>query len=65
LLDFNHPLLKKLATEAVGTYHHSLIVGNLTERAAEIIGPIPFWRGWQLLSRHRKSDQHRDIYREQ
>lgn len=41
LLDFNHPLLKKLATEAVGTYHHSLIVGNLTERAAEVIGANP------------------------
>ncbi len=41
LLDFNHPLLKKLATEAVGTYHHSLIVGNLTERAAEAIGANP------------------------
>jgi putative nucleotidyltransferase with HDIG domain len=38
LLDFNHPLLKKLATEAVGTYYHSLIVGNLAERAAEVIG---------------------------
>lgn len=38
LLDFNHPLLKKLATEAVGTYYHSLIVGNLVERAAEAIG---------------------------
>lgn len=41
LLDFNHPLLKKLATEAVGTYHHSLIVGNLSERAAEAIGANP------------------------
>ena len=29
LLDFNHPLLKRLATEAVGTYHHSLVVGSL------------------------------------
>lgn len=38
LLDFNHPLLKKLATEALGTYYHSLIVGNLAERAAEAIG---------------------------
>jgi len=38
LLDFNHPLLKKLATEANGTYYHSLIVGNLAERAAEVIG---------------------------
>jgi len=38
LLDFNHPLLKKLATEAPGTYHHSLVVSNLAERAAEEIG---------------------------
>ncbi|HOH46238.1 MAG TPA: HDIG domain-containing protein [Candidatus Cloacimonadota bacterium] len=41
LLDFEHPLLKKLATEAIGTYHHSLIIGNLTERAAEAIGANP------------------------
>lgn len=41
LLDFNNPLLKRLATNAVGTYHHSLIVGNLTERAAEAIGANP------------------------
>ncbi len=41
LLDFNHPLLKKLATNAQGTYHHSLIVGNLAERAAEAIGADP------------------------
>jgi len=41
LLDFNHPLLKRLATEAVGSYHHSLIVGNLSERAAEAIGANP------------------------
>lgn len=41
LLDFNHPLLKKLATQAMGTYHHSLVVGNLAERAAEAIGANP------------------------
>jgi len=41
LLDFGHPLLKKLATTAEGTYHHSLIVGNLAERAAEAIGANP------------------------
>ena len=41
LLDFNHPLLKRLATEAVGTYHHSLVVGNLSEHAAEAIGANP------------------------
>ncbi len=41
LLDFNHPLLKRLSTEAAGTYHHSLIVGNLSEQAAEAIGANP------------------------
>lgn len=41
LLDFNHPLLKQLATSAIGTYHHSLVVGNLAERAAEAIGANP------------------------
>lgn len=34
----NHPLLKKLLYEAPGTYHHSVIVGNLSEAAAEAIG---------------------------
>lgn len=38
LQEFNHPLLKRLATNAVGTYHHSLMVGNLAERAAAAIG---------------------------
>ncbi len=38
LLDFNHPLLKKMAADAPGTYYHSLVVGNLAERAAERIG---------------------------
>ena len=37
LSDFNHPLLKRLVLEAPGTYHHSLLVGNLTEMAAEAI----------------------------
>ena len=31
----SHPLLKKLLLEAPGTYHHSLLVGNLAEAAAE------------------------------
>jgi len=35
--DFNHPLLKRLVLEAPGTYHHSLMVGNLAEVAAEAI----------------------------
>ncbi|RLC51757.1 MAG: hypothetical protein DRZ79_02290 [Candidatus Cloacimonadota bacterium] len=38
LLDFDNPLLKKISSLATGTYHHSLIVGNLSESAAEAIG---------------------------
>lgn len=38
LSDFNHPLLKRMILEAPGTYHHSLIVSNLTEAAADAIG---------------------------
>lgn len=38
LADFNHPLLKRLVFEAPGTYHHSLMVGNLSEMAAEAVG---------------------------
>lgn len=34
----NHPLLKRLLIEAPGTYHHSLMVGNLAENAAEDLG---------------------------
>jgi len=34
----NQPLLKRLMVEAPGTYHHSIVVGNLSEAAAEEIG---------------------------
>jgi len=34
----NHPLLKKILTEAPGTYHHSVMVANLSESACEAIG---------------------------
>lgn len=34
----NLPLLRKLLTEAPGTYHHSVMVGNLAESAAEAVG---------------------------
>jgi putative nucleotidyltransferase with HDIG domain len=34
----NHPLLRKLMTETPGTYHHSVMVGNLSEAAADAIG---------------------------
>src|SRR5699024_5151896 len=37
----NQPLLKRLLLEAPGTYHHSVIVGNLSEAAAEAIGADP------------------------
>ncbi|HJT64722.1 MAG TPA: hypothetical protein VJ839_08135, partial [Candidatus Limnocylindria bacterium] len=30
-----HPLLRRLLLETPGTYHHSVMVGNLAERAAE------------------------------
>lgn len=41
LLELSHPnniLLKRLLTEAPGTYHHSIIVGNLAESAADAVG---------------------------
>ena len=38
LSDLNRPLLKRLQLEADGTYHHSMIVGILAERAADAIG---------------------------
>lgn len=41
LSDSNHPLLKKLLLEAPGTYHHSLMVGNLAEIATQDIGGNP------------------------
>ncbi|MDG5470850.1 HD family phosphohydrolase [Jeotgalibacillus sp. ET6] len=34
----NHPLLKRILTEAPGTYHHSVMVANLAESACEAIG---------------------------
>jgi putative nucleotidyltransferase with HDIG domain len=44
LLELAHPsqpLLRRLLLETPGTYHHSLMVGNLAERAAEAIGADP------------------------
>ncbi|MBI3267721.1 MAG: HDIG domain-containing protein [Planctomycetes bacterium] len=38
LSDLNQPVLKKLATEAPGTYHHSIIMAQLAEAAAEALG---------------------------
>jgi putative nucleotidyltransferase with HDIG domain len=41
LADHNQPLLKRLQFEAPGTYHHSLMVSNLCEAAAESVGANP------------------------
>lgn len=41
LSDYNHPLLKRLQLEALGTYHHSLLVSTLAEQAAQSIGANP------------------------
>ncbi|MDD2927985.1 MAG: HDIG domain-containing protein, partial [Candidatus Omnitrophica bacterium] len=38
LADFHHPLLQRMVQEAPGTYHHSLIVGNLSETACRAVG---------------------------
>jgi cyclic-di-AMP phosphodiesterase PgpH len=37
LADFNQPLLKELSTKAPGTFHHSIVMGNLAEEAAAAI----------------------------
>ena len=34
----SQPILKRMLVEAPGTYHHSIIVGNLAETAAEDVG---------------------------
>ena len=36
--DINHPLLRRLALEAPGTYHHTMLVSQLAENAALAIG---------------------------
>ena len=38
IADLNHPVLKEMVIKAPGTYHHSLVVGNLAEAACEAIG---------------------------
>jgi len=36
-----HPLLRQLLLKAPGTYHHTLLISNMAERAAELIGADP------------------------
>lgn len=38
LAQLNHPLLRRLQAEAPGTFHHSVVVSNLAERAADLVG---------------------------
>jgi putative nucleotidyltransferase with HDIG domain len=37
----SEPLMKRLLLEAPGTYHHSIIVGNLAEAGGEAVGEDP------------------------
>jgi putative nucleotidyltransferase with HDIG domain len=41
LAQAEHPLLRRLQDEAPGTYHHSMLVGALAERAAVQVGADP------------------------
>ncbi|MBI2353530.1 MAG: HDIG domain-containing protein [Deltaproteobacteria bacterium] len=41
LANLNSPLLRDLLVRAPGTYHHSVVVGNLVEAAAESINANP------------------------
>jgi putative nucleotidyltransferase with HDIG domain len=41
LANSNVPILRRLALEAPGTYHHSIVVGSLAESAAEAVGANP------------------------
>ena len=41
LANLEHPLLQQMMTSAPGTYHHSILVGNLSRAAAESIGAHP------------------------
>ncbi|MHB8122029.1 MAG: HD family phosphohydrolase [Desulfuromonadaceae bacterium] len=41
LANLNFPVLRELMIKAPGTYHHSVVVGNLVEAAAESIGANP------------------------
>jgi putative nucleotidyltransferase with HDIG domain len=41
LTDYNHPLLRRMQLEAPGTYHHSLVVAQLSENACNAIRANP------------------------
>ena len=41
LANLNSPLLRELMIQAPGTYHHSVLVGNMVEAGAEVINANP------------------------
>lgn len=41
LTDLNKPLLKRLNMEAHGTYHHSMLIGNLVDAVGDLVGADP------------------------
>ena len=41
LTDLNKPILKRINLEAPGTYHHSMLLGNLVDTVATEIGADP------------------------
>ena len=43
LLDLEQPLMKQLMLTAPGTYHHSIVLGNLVEAVAESVGVNPLF----------------------
>jgi Predicted membrane-associated HD superfamily hydrolase len=61
LMDLSHPsnpLLKRLQMEAPGTYHHTLMVGTLSERAADTLGLDSLLvKGRSLFSRYRETEE--------
>ncbi len=42
LSNLNNPIFRELLVRAPGTYHHSVLVGNMAEVAAQEIGANPF-----------------------
>jgi putative nucleotidyltransferase with HDIG domain len=41
LSNLDRPIMRRMAVEAPGTYHHSIVMGTLAEAAAEAIGANP------------------------
>jgi len=41
LADLNRPIFKRMMLEANGTYHHTMVIGSLSEAAATAVGANP------------------------